>query len=79
LRGFDDHGTVIGGAVIAPGAAPAGAPAGSTQTIALGQSIDQVTGTMGAPQQIIDLGSKKIYKYPDMKVIFINGKVSDVQ
>jgi hypothetical protein len=72
-------GTVIGGAVIAPGAAPAGAPAGSTQTIALGQSIDQVTGTMGAPQQIIDLGSKKIYKYPDMKVIFINGKVSDVQ
>ncbi len=73
-------GTVVGGAVVAPqGGAPAGAPAGGTPTIALGQSIDQVTSTMGAPQQIIDLGSKKIYKYPDMKVIFMNGKVSDVQ
>jgi hypothetical protein len=48
-------------------------------TIALGQTIDQVTATMGAPQQIIDLGAKKIYKYPDMKVIFMNGQVSDVQ
>ncbi|MEO6816606.1 MAG: hypothetical protein ABI177_07875 [Edaphobacter sp.] len=73
-------GTVIGGAVVAPqGGAPAGAPAGGTPTIAMGQSIEQVTGTMGAPQQIIDLGAKKIYKYPDMKVIFMNGKVSDVQ
>jgi hypothetical protein len=73
-------GTVLGGAVVAPqGGAPAGAPAGNTPTIALGQSIDQVTANMGAPQQIIDLGSKKIYKYPDMKVIFMNDKVSDVQ
>lgn len=70
-------GTVVGGAVVAP---PAGAPAqGSAPTIALGQTIDQVTATMGAPQQIIDLGAKKIYKYPDMKVIFMNGQVSDVQ
>ncbi|HUZ95933.1 MAG TPA: hypothetical protein VMU57_13580 [Edaphobacter sp.] len=69
-------GTVVGGAVIA---APAGAPAAAPPTIALGQTIDQVTSTMGAPQQIIDLGAKKIYKYPDMKVIFMNGKVSDVQ
>jgi hypothetical protein len=75
-------GTVIGGAVVnqgAPEGAPEGAPAASTPTIALGQSIDQVTATMGAPQQIIDLGAKKIYKYPDMKVIFMNGKVSDVE
>jgi hypothetical protein len=67
-------GTVVGGAVVAPADAPA-----STPTIALGQSINQVTAAMGAPQQIVDLGSKKIYKYPDMKVIFINGQVSDVQ
>lgn len=73
-------GTVVGGAVVAPqGGAPAGAPAGGTPTIALGQTIDQVTASMGAPQQIIDLGAKKIYKYPDMKVIFMNGQVSDVQ
>lgn len=68
-------GTVVGGAVVA---APAGAPA-APPTIALGQTIAQVTGTMGEPQQIIDLGAKKIYKYPDMKVIFMNGQVSDVQ
>lgn len=68
-------GTVQGSAVVA---APAGAPA-APPTIALGQTIAQVTTTMGTPQQIIDLGAKKIYKYPDMKVIFMNGKVSDVQ
>lgn len=67
-------GTVVGGAIVAQAGAPPTAP-----TIALGQTIDQVTATMGTPQQIIDLGSKKIYKYPDMKVIFIDGKVSDVQ
>lgn len=67
-------GTVVGGAIVAPAPAQASAP-----TIALGQTTDQVTATMGAPQQIIDLGAKKIYKYPDMKVIFMNGKVSDVQ
>jgi hypothetical protein len=68
-------GTVVGSAVVA---APAGAPA-TAPTIALGQTIAQVTATMGSPQQIIDLGAKKIYKYPDMKVIFMNGQVSDVQ
>ncbi len=67
-------GAVLGGAVVAPaGQQP------STQTIAVGQTIDQVTATMGPPTQIVDLGSKKIYKYPDMKVIFVNGKVNDVQ
>jgi hypothetical protein len=63
-------GTVVGGAVVAPAAAP---------TIALGQTTDEVAAIMGAPQQIIDLGPKKIYKYPDMKIIFMNGKVSDVE
>jgi hypothetical protein len=72
-------GTVVGNAVVSQAGAPAPAPTAAPATIALGQSIDQVTATMGAPQQIIDLGSKKIYKYPDMKVIFMNGKVSDVQ
>jgi hypothetical protein len=67
-------GALVGGAAVVPASAPASAP-----TIALGQTTDQVTGIMGAPQQIIDLGSKKIYRYPDMKVIFINDKVSDVQ
>jgi len=48
-------------------------------TISLGQSIDQVVAIMGKPLQIADLGSKKIYKYKDMKITFLNGNVSDVQ
>jgi len=48
-------------------------------TISLGQTIDQVVAIMGKPLQIADLGSKKIYKYKDMKITFLNGKVSDVQ
>jgi hypothetical protein len=62
----------------APAAAPAG-KAGSPTTIELGQSIDQVTGALGNPGRIIDLGAKKIYVYRDMKIIFQNGAVSDVQ
>jgi hypothetical protein len=37
-----------------------------------------VTANLGAPVTVIDLGSKKIYKYKDMKVTFKDGKVSDV-
>jgi hypothetical protein len=48
-------------------------------TIALGQSFDQVTGELGQPQRVIDLGLKKIYEYQGMKITFKNGKVSDVQ
>jgi hypothetical protein len=69
-------GTTVGNAIVAQAGPPAPATA---PTIALGQTIDQVTANMGTPQQIIDLGAKKIYKYPDMKVIFMNGQVSDVQ
>jgi hypothetical protein len=67
----------------APPADQQGAPQSGQQgpppTVALGQTPDQVVGILGQPQQIIDLGAKQIYKYPDMKVIFMNGKVSDVQ
>jgi len=48
-------------------------------TIALGQSIDQVTSVLGPPVTVVDLGAKKIYKYKDMKVTFKAGKVSDVE
>jgi hypothetical protein len=76
-------GNVLGSAIVAPDQAPQAVPQNSapaaTPTIALGQTINQVTSAMGSPTQIIDLGAKKIYKYPDMKVIFMNGKVSDVE
>lgn len=47
-------------------------------TIALGQTKDQVLATFGQPQKIVSLGSKEIDYYPDMKVTFVNGKVTDV-
>jgi hypothetical protein len=59
--------------------APQSGQQGPPPTVSLGQTPDQVTGILGQPQQIINLGAKQIYKYPDMKVIFMNGKVSDVQ
>jgi hypothetical protein len=34
---------------------------------------------MGQPKQLVDLGAKKPYSYPNMKVFFVDGKVSDVQ
>jgi hypothetical protein len=60
--------------------APAAAPAtGGPVNISVGQSIDAVTAALGSPVRIIDLGAKKIYTYKDMKIIFMNGRVSDVQ
>jgi hypothetical protein len=67
-----------GVAAPAPIPAPAPAPAEPTQ-IALGQSIDEVTASMGVPLRIVDLTTKKIYVYKDMKITFKAGKVSDVQ
>jgi len=62
-------------------AAPGGQPvsAGPPKTIAVGQSFDDVTGALGQPKSVVDLGAKKIYVYPDLKVTFKDGKVSDVQ
>jgi hypothetical protein len=48
-------------------------------TISVGQSIAEVTSTLGPPQTVIDLGARKIYKYKDMKVIFNGGKVTNVE
>jgi hypothetical protein len=47
-----------------------------TQSIGVGQTIDQVVAAMGKPKSIVDLGAKKIYVYPDIKVTFVNGKMT---
>jgi hypothetical protein len=44
-----------------------------------GMTPDQVEAAMGKPEKKVTLGVKQIYYYKDMKVIFMNGKVSDVQ
>jgi hypothetical protein len=66
-------------APIAPPPPPADAPPAPPKTIALGQTKDQVVASFGQPQKIVNLGTKEIYYYPDMKVTFVGGKVADVQ
>jgi hypothetical protein len=64
---------------IAPPPPPADAPAPSPPTIAIGQTMDQVTTGFGEPLKVARLGPKVIFYYKDMKVTFTNGKVSDVE
>ena len=63
--------------VAVPPAAPPAAP--TTVSLSLGQSPDQVKAILGEPQNIVDLGSKKIFVYKNLKVTFNDGKVTDVQ
>ena len=55
------------------------AAAAATKTIELDQTIEQVEVTFGKPDTIVKLGDRVIYTYKAMKVIFVNGKVTDVQ
>jgi hypothetical protein len=67
-----DNGGTAGAVVAAPAAAPA--------SVELGQTVDQVKASLGQPARMANLGAKVIYYYSDgMKVIFKDGKVSDVQ
>jgi hypothetical protein len=58
---------------------PAVASAVESKTIKLGMSPDEVRKSLGNPDKIVDLGAKQIYVYKDMKVVFLNSQVSDVQ
>jgi hypothetical protein len=49
------------------------------QSIEKGMTPDQVEEAMGKPDKKVNLGTKMIYVYKDLKVTFLNGKVSDVQ
>jgi len=58
---------------------PAIASAVESKTIKLGMSPDEVKQSLGNPDKIVDLGTKQVFIYKDMKIILIEGKVSDVQ
>ncbi|HEX3662429.1 MAG TPA: hypothetical protein VHU89_13410 [Acidobacteriaceae bacterium] len=58
---------------------PPAAPAGPPPTVSIGESSTQVLQALGMPLQMIDLGKKKTFVYKNMKVIFVDDKVSDVQ
>lgn len=48
-------------------------------TVLLGMTIDQVIGILGQPQRAAEAGPKTIYSYKDLKVVFVDGKVTDIQ
>jgi len=54
-------------------------PPAEPASIEKGMTTDQVEAAMGQPEKKVNLGTKQIYYYKDMKVIFLSGKVSDVQ
>ena len=64
---------------IPPPQPPSDTPPPPPKKIALGQTKDQVVATFGQPQKVVELGTKEIYIYSDMKVTFVSGKVTDVQ
>jgi photosystem II stability/assembly factor-like uncharacterized protein len=57
----------------------AAGPAPPSQTISLAQTTDQVIAILGQPEKIVKLATKQVYYYKDLKVIFTDGKVTDVQ
>ena len=64
---------------IAPPPPPADEPPAPPKTISLGQTKDQVVSSLGQPEKTAKIGTKEIYFYKDLKVTFVNGKVTDVQ
>ena len=48
-------------------------------TIQIGQTLQDVEGALGQPEKKVDLGAKQIYVYKDLKITFVDGRVSDVQ
>jgi hypothetical protein len=74
--GNDQQGNNQGGG---GGQAQQQGPPPEPQQIEKGQTPDQVKAALGQPDKIVNLGPKQIYVYKDLKVTFLNGKVSDVQ
>jgi hypothetical protein len=66
-------------APIAPPPPPTDTPPPAPKTIALKQTKDEVVANFGPPTKVVKLANKEIDYYPDMKVTFINNKVTDVQ
>jgi hypothetical protein len=50
-----------------------------SKTIKIGMTGDDVKKSIGNPDKIVSLGEKQIYVYKDMKVIFKQDMVADVQ
>ncbi len=58
---------------------PPPAPEAAPTTVSVGQTPDEVVAALGQPSKKAKVGAKEIYYYKDLKVVFMNGKVKDVQ
>lgn len=77
--GAQDAGAAQQPAAEAPAAAAPAAPAAPPASVQMGMTPDQVVGILGQPDKIVNLGAKQLYIYKDLKVTFLNGKVTDAQ
>ena len=67
-------------APIAPPPPPPPDPvAVETKSIEVGQTKAQVEAILGKPDKSVKVGTKEIYSYKDLKVTFVNGKMTDAQ
>jgi outer membrane protein assembly factor BamE (lipoprotein component of BamABCDE complex) len=53
-------------------------PAASVE-IRVGQTPDQVVAALGEPTKKVKTGNREIYYYEDMKLVFVGGRVKDIQ
>jgi hypothetical protein len=80
FRVTGEHIAVAIGITLPPAApVPVPPPASEPQTISAGQTSAQVVASFGQPQRIVKLGAKEIYYYSDIRVTFVNGKVTEVE
>jgi hypothetical protein len=49
------------------------------KSIELGDALERVQAVIGQPEKIVNLGAKVIHIYKDMKIVYVDGKVTDVQ
>lgn len=66
-------------APIAPPPPPPPDPVVETKSIEVGQTKAQVEAILGKPEKSVKIGTKEIYTYKDLKVTFVNGKMTDAQ
>lgn len=63
----------------APTTQPVVTQSASPKSVELGNTPDEVQSVMGQPDKIINLGARVLHVYKDMKIIYVDGKDSDVQ
>ena len=59
---------------------PQAVPAESDVRIAIerGQTCDEVVAALGEPDRIVTLAEKTVFTYGGLKIVFINGRVTDI-